>query len=1541
MTQPTTGPQSKTGKAMRSPWIVYALLVAASLAYCPRLFSGLDQWGRGDWDQFTFRYAAPRRAMLVDGQLPLWNPYVNGGNVLLAHPHCPAFSPWYLPTLLFGAPLGLRLQVVLMMAVGAVGMAALLRRWEVGSGGCFIGGVLLMMSAHFAMHVAEGHLEWCLLALMPWVLLCLLRARDDWRFAVVGGLVFATALLHGSIYISVIFAPLFGVWAAAEGVRTRSWRPAAGWAAAMGLALLLCAVVLLPRIEFLSAHPRSTELREEVTPGAIWRMLADPRQASMFRATRDQRNPPQAELSRLLPSAFPSLAKRRRTAQWYRLDVTLSTTSDWTDVQLEGFPYVMYLGDPATVNKSPGELDLVPLGTEGLSLSNPVPQGETSTDRPEVSQQATVYARLPKRGDLRFIITRGGIGATRLTVRRADRVLLDANHDTRIGYDGKNRLEVAVTRRTLMRSDRPEHRTADPWYKAEVTVRTTSDWCDVRVADVPYLFIVEQPYLQQQSKVPFSASSLAVDNRSGKGQEQTVRAILCFRDSARDNLRLVLTQGFVGTSSVQLRTLEGELLEGTWTDVTRPLEETTFEYALARDVIRGRLPAIATPWRWRLDEMGMTYDWHEYGCYATWLGLILALLGAVVSFRRQWPLLLTAAVAGAVVLGAMLPIDLWYMWKQLPMYRSLQVPSRLLVVVVFVMAACAGFGLDRLGRWTEQIGGAWLRRLAVCGAAAAIYVELAILGWNLFSDVFVCPPQPVPTHEQFAQRYAADDVRYAAMYSAHTPYLHGNSGVLREYENIAVPRGKIRLEGQPDYRLEAYLDQSHGTAKIVDWSMSRVKIALEVDAADRLVLNQNFFSGWRAIRRGRDATAENSLAERSSDGLVSIGVRPGDREVEFYYRPPGLICGAVISVATLLLCVGLLVAGRRPWTSWRSTRFALLTARRFRPIVQSRAFGWIVLLLVLNAPFLLCHPGRPMIDVPLIRSLAVGAVLFIVPGLPLVGRGWLRRFYLLWTVAASFAVFLAMLLLAYATGRPCTSVFTWNGTWIATNAAIAAALLARSPLDRMVARGDRHVWTGVLAFALTYLLLLHGATRVVPPMEDLDYEAQGTAPSLLARFEPRLLTDRNTTYYFAHPPLLHFYMAGSFLYLDQLHHLEIFDAAWDRAHRAGAGESVDAPVTEFYHRTNNRLTRQPEPGEEGATRHRIVGQEGAEYVIDPPLPQRGDRIGVQAFETQMLYDHYRHHPRRLATRSPNVFLAALAVGLLAWWIGRMTGRWWLAGLIAMAFTTSPEMFVRSVYGGYTALNNFLLLQILLLAEDWTARRDRQAWAGCFLAGALAGLANQKLIPLAAALVVWEVLRLPRRSWPREALRAVLHPVAVGFVGGTAIFWAWGLAVDADVFYLEQVRHHLVDRVIHSNPLGYGNYPTVPGLWLELCGHTGWLLLPLGVVALGLLCRARAAPLDGAEADAGKGTRGWRDAPGLWAIWAVATALAFSLIDWRQTKHLMPVLIPLHLAPARWAATGRVALAIVGVVFAGLLLWNLDALQMLATDFASFTITPAW
>jgi len=1647
------------GKMMRRAWSLYGLLVLASVVYGACLFTGLDQWGRGDWDQFSFRYETPRRALLHYRQLPLWNPYVGGGNVLLAHPHCPAFSPWYLPTLLLGAPLGLRFSVVLFVALGSTGMAALLRRWEVSPAGCFLGGVLLMMSAHFALHVTEGHLEWCVLGLMPWVVLCLVRAvaggwrsaggrpqpqgsggsptnatmlrmvprrcpstlgTPDWRFTILGALLFASGLLYGSIYVVAVFVPVLVLWAVLESIRTYCWRLAASCAAVIGLAFLLSAVVLFPRIEFLRANPRSTRQDEQVSPAAFARMLLDPRQADLFRQTRDVRNPPDAELDRLLPARSSSAGKRYDTLKWHRLEVVLTTTSDWSDVRFQNFPYRLFVGGLGAEEKTPAELNRLPQTTEWLAIT------PSETEQAKQTKRATLYVRVPDQGDLQLLVKRGNLGTTKLTITRGDEVLLDVIHSMMEPGDLENRRTFTISRyKILGQRDPDEPSPAEPWYSVEATLRTTAAWCDVQVVNSPYVFRIHRWKNRGQREIQPSMSGLATGSPVPGKAEGQLEATLYFQRPEEENLRIALLQGPEGTSTLTLKTPQGDAIAADRSQTTAKSGEKTFEYVLSQKTLDEQLPAEPMPLRWRLDQWGMWRDWQEYGCYVTWLGLAAALLGLIVSFRRQWPLLVTGLAAGLVVLGAALPLNLWVLWKQLPLYGSLQVPSRFLVAVVFAVAVCGGYGADRLGTWAERIGGRWVRRLLVAGIGLAVYAELLALGWNLFSDVFVCQPREVPHNEQFAQRHADDDaIRHPSMYSALYPYLLSNSGVLREYENVAVKPGKVRITTDPDYRGEAYLEDSHGTAEIAEWSMSRVKVRLRVTAPDRLVLNQNYFLGWKAIRRWASGTVEkvpgpqDDASLQSPDGLVWIGVQPGVDEVEFYYLPDSFIRGAVVSGVTLFCCLALLLAGSTTnlrlvpgWQSWGLTRHMASIGRWCGSVGRSPAAAYLIAAVALNLPFLICHPRWTLVDVPLVRSLGVNAVLFLAPGLPLVGamigRGWLPRWHMLWVMAASLVVFAAVLVAVHLAGLPLEGSTIWNGTWIVTNLAIVLNIVLRAPPGWGIRPGDGRWRVGGPLIAVAYLAFFFGATRVVPPMQDHDLDIQSPAYSLLARFTPEVVNDRGLLHYFAHPLLLNCYEAASFLYFDQLDYLARFDLATERVKRAESGMLVEPVVRGFccfspteLGRDRGHRSAEAVGDEPGITRHRVLTVQGGNYLFTPPLAKWLRRtqlehdltqLPAREFEVQILYDDYRHEPRRLETRTPNMFLAAVTVALLGVWIDRRTGLWWLALLVGLAYATSPEVFVRSSYGGYFAISMFALMQILLAVErrsvGWPGssaseppesrgsggslrstpatpspatpspatpspatpspnlellREDsRAAWVGCLLAGLLAALANNKLILLPAALVLWELLRRQGDGVSKRLARAIAQPVVLGFALGTVAFWIYGLGISPGDFWADYAQIHVVDRITHYNPFGHSGYPTVPRLWQELWQHTGYVLLPLGIVAVAVLCwMKRGKAESGQTADV---TLGWRGLPGLWAVWMLLIALAFSLIDWRQTKHLMPLLLPLHLAPARWAASGRTALILVSVLFAGLLAWNLGMLAALSGGFDSLPIrpSPAW
>jgi hypothetical protein len=75
---------------------------------------------------------------------------------------------------------------------------------------------------------------------------------------------------------------------------------------------------------------------------------------------------------------------------------------------------------------------------------------------------------------------------------------------------------------------------------------------------------------------------------------------------------------------------------------------------------------------------------------------------------------------------------------------------------------------------------------------------------------------------------------------------------------------------------------------------------------------------------------------------------------------------------------------------------------------------------------------------------------------------------------------------------------------------------------------------------------------------------------------------------------------------------------------------------------------------------------------------------------------------------------------------------------------------------------------------------------------------------------------------------------------------------------------------------------------------------------------------------------------------VISAIGFSLVDWRQTKHLAQFLAPFALlVSVLWASTrGRVRLAL-GALLTAAVIWNWCRIGMLMRDFDYIKALPIW
>ena len=104
---------------------IYGLI---SVIVCLPLFEQPDALGANDWDQHLFYYGSVLKSVVEYGQLPFWNPWYCGGNVLWQNPQIAILSPVYPLTAVMSLQLAMKVNIVLHYWIGFVGMHLLLTR---------------------------------------------------------------------------------------------------------------------------------------------------------------------------------------------------------------------------------------------------------------------------------------------------------------------------------------------------------------------------------------------------------------------------------------------------------------------------------------------------------------------------------------------------------------------------------------------------------------------------------------------------------------------------------------------------------------------------------------------------------------------------------------------------------------------------------------------------------------------------------------------------------------------------------------------------------------------------------------------------------------------------------------------------------------------------------------------------------------------------------------------------------------------------------------------------------------------------------------------------------------------------------------------------------------------------------------------------------------------------------------------------------------------------------------------------------------------
>ena len=233
-----------------------ALYGVLSAAFCAPLFAQPLALGANDWDQHLFYYASVLKSVIEYGQMPYWNPWYCGGNVMWQNPQIALLSPVYPLSVLMPLQLAMKINIVLHYWIGFVGMHVLVTR-VIGisfAPAVIYLATLVTASGAPAIHLRVGHSVFLPGFYLPLQLYFFFQAfkTGSWKHIFLAAATLALMVFNGGTHILPMSIASLGMFSLCAAIARRDWRPLV-FAIAFGIAgLAYSAPKLLPVVAFVN-----------------------------------------------------------------------------------------------------------------------------------------------------------------------------------------------------------------------------------------------------------------------------------------------------------------------------------------------------------------------------------------------------------------------------------------------------------------------------------------------------------------------------------------------------------------------------------------------------------------------------------------------------------------------------------------------------------------------------------------------------------------------------------------------------------------------------------------------------------------------------------------------------------------------------------------------------------------------------------------------------------------------------------------------------------------------------------------------------------------------------------------------------------------------------------------------------------------------------------------------------------------------------------------------------------------------------------------
>jgi hypothetical protein len=278
----------------------------------------------------------------------------------------------------------------------------------------------------------------------------------------------------------------------------------------------------------------------------------------------------------------------------------------------------------------------------------------------------------------------------------------------------------------------------------------------------------------------------------------------------------------------------------------------------------------------------------EYGAYLSPAFAVLALIGIFGAPRRSLPWLAGAVLFFLLAQGDGGRPSALFMLRYLPLAGQIDLPARFIIGFSFCTGVLAALGADTLSgvnwRWATGIAAALL---------AAGLVDSWMVGPANLRYMFHNRIEPLPKAAEFRQWFVANPGNQTEIALANM-----GSANCQGYGYNSIPTTVTARNSPADisYRGEYYLLGS-GRVFQTRWTPNELSYDVYVSAPTVLVINQNYYPGWRI---------EASKASFVTEGtLLALRLPQGRQQVTLVYQPRFLLVAFALtlgaSIATLIL----------------------------------------------------------------------------------------------------------------------------------------------------------------------------------------------------------------------------------------------------------------------------------------------------------------------------------------------------------------------------------------------------------------------------------------------------------------------------------------------------------------------------------------------------------------------------------------------------------------------------------------------------------------